>query len=67
MNTTSPTIGRKVRATTTTETEQAVVIEVTAIDREIESGWYVYGYRQYRTRRHMASSFPCLYFVARAS
>jgi hypothetical protein len=60
-----PAIGRSVRATTTTATAQSVVIEVTAIDRETESGWYVWGYRIVRRSTPRQTSYPRLYFVAR--
>ena len=60
-----PEIGRRVRATTTTATEQSVVVEVTAIDRETEQGWYVWGYRTVKRSTPRQTSYPRLYFVAR--
>jgi hypothetical protein len=63
--TSPPTIGQRVRAVTTTRDAQAVVVEVTAIDREVETGWYVYGYRAIRRARPRQSMYPRLYFVAR--
>ena len=65
MNTTSPVIGSKVRATTTTPACQDVTIEVSAIDREVVGGWYVYGYRTHRGTRPRQTLYPRLYFVAR--
>lgn len=66
MTTTAPAIGTKVHAMTTTEAAQKVVIEVTAIDQENESGWYVYGYRNHRGTRPRQSYYPRLYFVPTA-
>jgi hypothetical protein len=61
----APRIGSKVNATTTTTTEQKVVIEVSAIDRETGAGWYIYGYRSHRGTRPRQTMYPQLYFVAR--
>jgi hypothetical protein len=63
--TTAPAVGSKVHAITTTQAQQSVVIEVTAIHDETEAGWYVYGYRAHRGTRPRQTMYPRLYFVAR--
>jgi hypothetical protein len=66
---TAPEVGRKVRALTTTRSEQQVVVEVTAIERETPEGTYVWGHRQYgrgnmrRTSRPRQTAIPNLYLV----
>lgn len=72
MTTTTPEIGSKVKAVTTTPAELQVVIEVTAIDAEVTAvdtegpvGWLVYGYRAHRGARPRQTMYPRLYFVPR--
>lgn len=67
MTTTAPEIGRKVQATTTTATAQTVLVEVTAIESETDSGWFVYGYRAHRGARPRQTMYPRLYFVPKVS
>lgn len=63
---TAPVIGSKVRAVTTTASEQSVVIEVTSIANTTPAGWYVYGYRAARRgARPRQTMYPRRYFVAR--
>lgn len=63
--TTAPEVGSKIQATTTTATQQTVIVEITAIDSEVEAGWYVYGYRKHRGPRPRQTMYPRLYFVAK--
>jgi hypothetical protein len=63
----TPEIGTRVAALTDTEGEQRVLIEVTAIDMETESGWYVYGYRLVRRARPRQTMYPRRYFVQRSA
>lgn len=63
---TAPEIETKVRAFTTTATAQRVVILVTKIDEETDTGWFVYGYRQGgRNAGRRQTTYPGLYFVAK--
>jgi hypothetical protein len=64
---TEPEVGQRVRATTVTPAAQSVVIEVTKIDEEQTTGWYVYGYRAHRGDRPRQTMYPRLYFVAKAA
>lgn len=63
--TVAPEIGHKAQVLTTTAAAQRVVIEVTAIAEEDESGWHVYGYRAHRGARPRQTMYPRLYFVPR--
>lgn len=64
----TPEVGKRIHAETTTPTMQRVIVEVTKVDSEVESGWYVYGYRQRRTAggRPRQTMYPALYFVPKA-
>ena len=59
-----PVVGKISQAITLTPTAQDVKIEVTSIEQEVRSGWYVWGYRQYpRRSRIRHTAFPRRYFV----
>jgi hypothetical protein len=64
-DTIGPVVGRKIQATTTTPARQSVVITVSAIANENETGWAVYGYRAHRGSRPRQTSFPQRYTVAK--
>lgn len=65
MTTTTPEVGRKYRAQTTTPAAQSVIIEVSKVDVECESGWYVYGYRTNRRQIGRQTMYPREYFIPR--
>lgn len=60
----APQIETKVAAKTSTSTEQNVAVYVTAIDSEVDAGWWIYGYRvKGRNSGRRQSMVPRLYFV----
>lgn len=65
---TTPEIEKAQWAQTLTPTAQHVIVFVTAVDGETESGWFVYGYRVYARRRNgrRHSMIPNRYFVPKA-
>lgn len=61
----APRVGDlNVKAQTTTRTMQsATLAEVTAIDSETPTGWFVWGYPIRKSGRPRQTRYPRLYFV----